>query len=53
MRWLKSKSILGAIALGVLGVLDLTNGDVDSGLTKLAAALSAIGLRHGMWKAQG
>ena len=53
MKWLTSKSVWGAVALGVLGVLSISNGEVDQGVQRLAEALALIGLRHGVWKAQG
>lgn len=40
------KTYLGAAALAVLGVVDIANGDVQSGVEKVVAAFTVFGLRH-------
>ena len=51
MKWLISKTIWGAIALGILGLIEIAEGDYQAGFQKLAEALVVVGVRHGIWKA--
>ncbi len=52
-RWLGSKAVWAAIGLTALSVADFLGGDGSTGSQRLLEALSVLGLRHGIWKAQG
>ena len=52
-RWLSSKAAWAAVGLAALSVADFIGGDSPTGVQRLLEALSVIGLRHGIWKAQG
>ena len=55
MKWLKSKSIWGAVILGVAGVIRVVKPEWEGGIETvmaLAAALGIIGVRHGIEKAK-
>lgn len=53
MKWLSSKTIWGGVGLIALGVYHLTQGEVGEGARNILEGLTAIGIRHGVWKAQG
>lgn len=45
------KTWLAAAGLGILGAVDLIEGDLEAALTKLSAALGLIGIGHKIQKA--
>lgn len=44
------KTWLAALGLGLLGAVDLAEGDIEAALTKLSAALGLIGIGHKIQK---
>jgi len=40
------KTKTAAVAMLLLGLVDIANGDVEQGLTKISGALGAYGLGH-------
>lgn len=40
------KTWIAAIALAALGVVDVVNGDLETGVAKISAALGMVGLGH-------
>ena len=45
------KTWLAAAGLGILGAVDLIEGDLEAALTKLSTALGLIGIGHKIQKA--
>lgn len=40
------KTWAAVVSLALLGIVDLANGDIPSGITKLTAALGLVGVGH-------
>lgn len=47
------KTWLAAVCLGVLAGIDVYDGEIDSGMSKLAAAIGMVGLGHKIEKGSG
>lgn len=40
------KTWVAAIAVGILGVIDIVNGDLPAGIEKIAGGLALVGIGH-------
>ena len=40
------KTLAGAAALALLGIVDIANGDIEQGMAKISAAVTAYGVAH-------
>jgi hypothetical protein len=51
--WIKSKTVLSAIAVAGIGVLTATGVEIPDGVLEIAGALGLIGVRHAIHKQSG
>ena len=52
-KWFGSKTIWGGVGLIALGIYHLTQGELSEGARNVLEGLTAVGIRHGVWKLRG